>query len=302
MKNYHFCISGGDQVIFRSDKDYVRAFNTLAVVAAEMDVALTADAIMSTHMHVCARTNNLKQFVARFWKSYTRYFNSQYGRNGHLGSEPFVVEIYGFYHWMTAICYVLRNPVHHGVAPTPFAYRHSSAKAFFCKELGYTMPSDCLPSKSFYKYLPKGVVPPAEYKMDSSGLFLRETVMDVSDVEHRFGTARSYLFYMNRLSGEEWKREQEKDLSGEQIITLELLEQNACRQSLSEMLRHEHGKSNYQAMTDLAVCEMLDKQILPSMGRGSVYELSRREKIEIGRFLQNDHLLPDAQLRRCLVL
>lgn len=302
MKNYHFCISGGDEVLFRTEKDYTRAFNTLAISAAEMDVALSADAIMSTHMHVSARTNNLKPFLGRFWKSYTRYFNAQYGRNGHLGIEPFVVEIHGFYHWLTAICYVLRNPVHHGVAPTPFAYRHCSAKAFFRKELGFTMPFDYLPDKSYYRYLPKGVVPPDEYKMDSSGLFMRETVMDISDVEHRFGTARSYLFYMNRLSGEEWKREQDKDLSGEQSITLELLEQNAYGQSLSEMLRHEHGKSNYLAMTDLAVCDMIDMQILPSMGRDSVYELSRREKIEIGRFLQNDHLLPDAQLRRCLVL
>lgn len=74
MKNYHFCISGGDEIIFRSDEDYIRAFNTLALAVSETGTSLFADAIMSTHLHGCVRTDNLQVLLNRFWKSYTRYF------------------------------------------------------------------------------------------------------------------------------------------------------------------------------------------------------------------------------------
>ena len=147
-------------------------------------------------------------------------------RKGTLGGRPNIVEIEGFYHWMTAVCYVLRNPVHHGVAPTPFAYRHSSANAIFRNETGKGVHGILLSRKSYYKYLPKGAKCPQGYMMDSSGLILRESVLDLSDIEHRFATPRSFLFYMNRLSSEEWRREQDDDRIDAVPITLELLERN----------------------------------------------------------------------------
>ena len=152
MKKYHFCISGGDEIIFRSEDDYIRAFNTLALAVSETGSSLFADAIMSTHLHGCVRTDNLQLLLSRFWKSYTRYFNSKYHRQGTLGALPYVVEIRGFYHWMTAICYVLRNPVHHGVSPTPFAYRHCSANAIFRKETGKVDDIVVMPRKSYYNF------------------------------------------------------------------------------------------------------------------------------------------------------
>ena len=301
MKNFHFCISGNDELLFRTEDDYIRGFNTLAMAVANTDSFLNAEAFMSTHIHACVRTDDIRTFINRFWSSYTRYFNSRYHRRGSLGGSPFTVEIDGFHHWLTAICYALRNPVHHGVAPTPFAYRHCSANAIFRKETGKYDETECLPRKSYYRYLPKGVICPSEYVMDTSGMIKRETVLDLTDIEHRFSTPRSFLFYMNRLSGEEWKREQEKDNNGKDPISLELMENNSTRQSLSEMLRHEHGRSDYKKMTDIELCELIDNNIMRYHNGRTVYELSPTEKEKLLRQICSSTSVSAERVFRCLV-
>lgn len=302
MKNFHFCISGGDEILFRCEEDYVRGFNTLALTVAETGAFLCAEAFMSTHIHICLRTDDIGAFIHRFWRSYTRYFNSKYRRAGTLGGRPYIVEIEGFHHWMTAICYVIRNPVHHGVAPTPFAYRHCSANAIFRKETGKGVQTVLLPRKSYYRYLPKGSVCPMQYLMDTSGLILRETVLDLADIEHRFATPRSFLFYMNRLSSDEWTREQNKDNMSTSPITLEQMERNVSSCSLSEMLKHEHGRSNYKEITDTELCTYIDRTLLPSGGKRSVYELSELEKSGIFKHICSDIKVAEHRLRRCLLM
>lgn len=302
MNNYHVCISGDNEILFRSEEDYIRAFNTLAIAVAETGSYLNADSIMSTHMHICVRTDNILSLIRRFWKSYTRYFNSRYGRKGPLGSRPYIVEIAGFNHWLTAICYVLRNAVHHGVAPTPFAYRHSSANAIFRKETGKSDVTGNLPLKSYYKYLPKGTTCPSGYIMDSSGLIKRESVLDLADIEHMFGTPRSFLFYMNRLSGEEWRREQEKDNNSSAPVSLDMIERNASFQNLSEMLNHESGRSNYKVLTDIELCSLVDKEILPLRGKRSIYELSVHEKLELLKQICTKTHIPESRVCRCLAM
>ena len=302
MKNYHFCISGGSEILFRSEEDYIRAFNTLAITVARTGGKLAADAIMSTHIHVCVRTDDIKSIISQFWRSYTRYFNYKYHRKGALGGTPYIVEIEGFYHWLTAICYVLRNPVHHGVAPTPFAYRHCSANAIFRKETGKDDVLECLSRKSYYRFLPKGQTCPLKYVMDASGLIKRETVLDLADIEHRFVTPRAFLFYMNRLSGEEWRREQEKDNAAAAPVSLEMIERNSTSQTISEMLSHEHGRSDYRVVTDIELCEFIDTQILPKYGFASVYELPSHLKQTLLNRVVSEKSIIISRAQRCLMM
>ena len=199
--------------------------------------------------------------------TYTRYFNSKYLRRGSLFLRPpFIIELEGLYHKLAALSYTLRNPVHHGVTSTPFEYRHSSARALFRDALGRDDCQDFLPEYLCHRYLPDHRSCPSGYKMGKNGLILRENVLDVSDVEHMFVTPRSFLYYMNRLSGEEWQREQEKDLLAGAPITLDVIESGIGYQSMSQMLAFEHGRADYRAMDDLALCEKIDNEILPVGG------------------------------------
>ena len=205
MKNsYHICVSGGDEVYCRDEEDYIYCFNALALAIHATQSSLLADSIMSTHLHECVRSENPDLLVKMQRYTYVRYFNRKYHRKGGLG-EPnaFVVKLDGLYHNLAAISYTLRNALHHGVSPTPFAYPHSSAQTVFRKELGRYAEPELMPKFGQHNFLPYRTKCPDGYRMGRNGLILREDVVDTADVEHLFGTPRSFLYYMNRISGEE---------------------------------------------------------------------------------------------------
>ena len=302
-KTYHICLSAGDEVLCRSEEDYAYCFNTFSLAINETGSSLLADSVMSTHLHGCVRTYDPYELITRQKYSYSRYMNRKYGRHGALIEEnAFVLELNGLYHTLAAMDYTFRNSLHHGVSPTPFAYRHSSAGVIFKKELGRDFIPELLPASKQHRFLPSRTKCPEGYRMDKSGLILREDVVDVADVEHMYGTARSFLYHMNRLSSEEWLREQEKDENGSRLITLEVIEQPVRHQSIGDMLNNEHGRNDYRRMGDLELCTLIDKEILPSMGKESVYTLTVAEKQELARYIRATYHLPAEQIRRCVAM
>lgn len=302
-KTFHMCLSAGDEVYCRCENDFIRCFNSLALAVAETESQLLADSEMSTHVHECVRTGDPHMLMTRQRYSYSRYFNNKYGRKGRLGERlPCIVELDGLHHTITAICYVLRNALHHGVVSTPFGYPYSSVREYFRKELHGDYDPCVISAAMAGRHLPYKTRLPDGYQMSESGLILRESVINVADVEHMFVTPRSFLYYMNRLSGEEWLREQGRDDNDALPVTLEVIEAGVSHQSIPQMLANEHGRANYTAMTDMRLCEYLDNEVVGRYGRTSVYSLTRNEKAEIGNMLYRTRHLPEAQIRRCLAM
>lgn len=294
-------MSGGDELICRSEEDYARLFNCIALAAYETDSVLLADAEMSSHVHLGVRTENPCEMMSRAWMMYTRYFNKKYKRQSRLGEEaPYVLELDGLHHMLAAICYILRNPLHHGLSSTPFGYLFSSANVYFRKELGKWQDEEQLPVKSYYRYLPRLASYPDGYKMSKSGVYMREAVIDVAEVENMFVTPRSFMYYMNRLSGEEWKSEQEKDRNMHPPVTLDVIERGIGLQSLSKMLANENGRSNYKSPFDIELCSIVDMYIVPSFSRASVYEMTASEISDALRYLRQTYQVSESQARRCL--
>ena len=302
-RTYHICISAGNEIYCRDEQDYIRCFNSLAMAVAETESSLLAESIMSTHLHKCVRTECPKELVEAHRRKYSRYFNAKYKRRGRLGErEAFTISLEGLYHNLAAMSYTFRNSLHHGVAPTPFAYPHCSARVIFRKELGFDIKPDLMPKHNIRRHLPGRCRCPEGWRMDRSGLLLREDVIDSVDVEHMFGTPRNFLYHMNRLSGEEWKREQEKDKEKTAPITIEAIEHGITQQSLEQMLRNEHGRNDYRKMSDIDLCHLIDKVILPELGVESVYMLSSQKKSAIADYIFREHRLAQAQIRRCLAI
>ena len=124
--------------------------------------------------------------------------------------------------------------------------------------------------------------------------------MDVEQVEYFYGSPRNYLFYMNRISGEEWDREQEKE--GGELITLDKIETGISLQDLSVMKRNEHGRENYSALSDMMLCMHIDHEILPRYSVQSVYQLTEQQKKEIGNTLWQTLRARRDQIVRCLAM
>ena len=289
--------------MFRSRADFIRGINCLCLAAHYTEAILLAYVFMSNHVHIIVRTDDPEKFMMKFRYAYNKYFNAKYHRRGRLGDEQFFkIELEGLYHLLTAIAYVLRNPVHHGICATPFGYEFSSIRGMFRKEFGWQTTEGTLPRKSAYQFIPSRSVLPERYQMSSEGMILPETVIDAQDIEHQFSTARSFLYYMNRLSGEEWIREQQQDKTDLPAITIQSIEEGVRLHDINTMLRNEHGRANYTAMTDLMLCHEIDNAILPEFGVSSVYQLTIEQRENIVGYLRRRYSVPVLQAKRCLAI
>ena len=302
-KTYHLCLSAGDEVMFRDLEDYHRGFNCFALALHKTESTGLVEAEMSTHFHQLIQTTDPRGFMYCFRQSYSMYFNHKYHRDGRLGEEKhFTMETVGYNHILAAASYTLRNAVHHGVAPTPYAYPHCSANSIFRREMGKFLDEKLLPERSYSRYIGKRAKAPEGYKMTESGVFIRESVLDIPQMENLYGTPRAFNFYMTRKSSEEWEAEQKKDGNLLQPVNLQLIEKGVSMQDLTKMVHFESGKANYRKISDIDLCTELDDLARKRYGKHSVYQLSLKEKQEIAEQLYRVRHLDEAQIRRCLVL
>lgn len=138
--------------------------------------------------------------------------------------------------------------------------------------------------------------------MSENGVFLRESVLDIVQVENMYATPRAFNYYMSRKSGEEWEKEQEKDRQGSEAVRLDTIESGVKDQPLEKMLIYESGRADYRKITDIDLCTEIDRNIVPRYGKVSVYHLSRTEKQQIAEFLYRQYHIGEAQIRRCLAM
>ena len=169
-KTYHLCLSAGDEVMFRDLEDYNRGFNCLALALYKTDSTGLVESFMSTHSHQLSQTSDPVGLMYHFRLAYSMYFNRKYHRQGKLGEDShFTMEVVGYNHTLAAASYVLRNALHHGVAPLPYAYPHCSANSIFMAELGKTPCSTHIDRRHYRKHIGKTAEYPDSYKMNENG-------------------------------------------------------------------------------------------------------------------------------------
>ena len=302
-KTYHICLSAGDNVLFRDEEDYNRGFNCLALALHKTNSTGLVESFQSTHCHKIIQTEDPVEFMYTMRQSYSKYFNRKYQRHGRVGEKHhFTLEIVGLYHHLAAMTYVLRNALHHGVVSIPYAYPHSSVNSIFRKEMGKWYQERLLEERHFYRFVGRKAEWPSHYKMSEKGVFVRESVLDIVQVENMYTSPRAFNYYMSRKSGEEWEKEQDKDNLDNGPIKMEDIEAGIRDQTLEKMLINEKGRADYRKLSDIDLCTIIDRDILPKYGKVSVYHLTRHEKQEIGNFLYTRFRPTEVQIRRCLAM
>ena len=289
--------------MFRDLEDYHKGFNYFALALHKTGSTGLVESFMSTHTHQLVQTTDPDEFMHCFRQPYSMYFNHKYQRNGKLGeNRHFTLEVVGYHHIIAAASYVLRNALHHGVAPIPYAYPHCSANSIFRKEMGKFIDEDILPKRFHSRFLSRRAEYPDTYKMAESGVFLRETVLDIPQVENLFVSPRAYNYYMSRRSSKEWESEQEKDGSILPPITLNAIESGIRLHTTERMLIFENGKYDYRNTSDIDICTELNNMIQKRFGKPSVYCLSQQEQNTIANELSRNRHIGEAQIRRCLAM
>ena len=304
---YHFCITCHNEVLFRDDEDIRNITNILALECFACRVELWADAIMSTHLHGIA-------FAEEGWMILCcrrlKMRITKYHRNRHRGIGPlfdpnhFLLPLDGNNHVLAAISYVLRNGLHHGQSATPFSYPHCSANFLFRRDLGKEPLVPAITScVEIAHYLPRRSDFPDHFAMDRDGMLLRSSFENLQMLEHYYRTPRCFDYYMSRLSGEEWQREQQQDPVGDKPVTLDLLEPTTPYESIAKMLASEKGHNYFASrLSDQDVCRIIDEEYVPGYHADSVYLLSREERWRIEEDLVRRIRAAPGQLRRCLAL
>lgn len=310
--------------MYRSEADLIMGFNCLALAVIETESRLLGEGFMTTHNHKLVQTEAPAELVRRDRYAYSRYFNAKYSRKGGLGErECFSLEVVGTCHLQTALSYVLRQGLHHGLSATPFGYPHCSANSFFRRELGKEHRPSLLPANSQYKYLPHGKKMPDGYRMTEQGLILREDVLDTVLVEQLYITPRNYLFQMNRFTDEKIVQEQMQE-NDSTPVTLDAIESGVNGFDLKAALVAEGGRVNNSVMTDLELCRIIDDVYLPHFlqrgVKGTIYALPQSRRADLGNALWEDVKFGPArgrlyaeglfagrkitkdQIRRCLAL
>ena len=301
-KTYHLCLSAGEEVLFRDLEDYNRGFNCFAIALYKTVSSGLVESFMSTHSHQLVQTEAPTDLMYFFRMSYSMYFNRKYHRSGKLGEKNhFTMEVVGYHHILAASSYVLRNALHHGISPIPYAYPHCSANAIFMEEMGKIPCQRLIDPRHYRRFIGKNAEYPASYKMNESGVFLRESVLDIPQVENLFVTPRAFNWYMSRKSSEEWEAEQGKDKNGKAPINIATIESGVITESTEKMLIYENGKTDYRRPSDIDICTEIDRNILPKYGKTSVYMLTRQEKQQIAEHLYRNLHIGERQIRRCLV-
>ena len=305
--------------MYRSEADLIMGFNCLAIAVLETESRLLAEGFLSTHNHSLAQTDNEKELGYRSRYAYSRYFNTKYKRRGRLGEKDiFILKIEGLHHTLAALDYVNRQGLHHGLGTTPFDYAHCSANAIFRKELGKTSGSKLIADSKRSRYLPSNVTLPLNYRMDESGLLLREDTIDTAYVQQLYVSPRSFLLHMNKIADIRDMEEQKKE-NDSPPVTMETIESGVPDFEAAAARNCEFGKVDRSRMTDIELCTLIDSRIIPDwLGEGTtVYDISisRREKMynwllqesRRGRYdrkncVLGDKFITERQLRRCLCL
>ena len=322
-KTVHLCLSSHDEVMCRCEADLIMEFNCLALACLETEARLLAEAQMTTHAHSLLQCDDYKETMHRTRYSYARYFNAKYCRKGLLGErEYFSLEVDGLHHTIAALDYVLRQGLHHGLSSTPFEYPHCSANAFFRKSLGKVDAPPLMPQNKRYLYLPgKKHLDCDRYRMSAGGLLLRQDILDTAYVEEIYLSPRTFLFHMNKISGE-GDLQKQLDENGDKPVTVETIEAGVPDFDAKNLKILEQGKVDRSRMTDLELCSIIDNVFVPRFFKGgepaSIYLLSQSQRAKIydvlwqeclssrfrpsrGGFLQGKYIT-GSQLERCLCL
>lgn len=334
----HLCFTSHREVMMRNTHDVGVMVNLLAMNSWKHKIQILADCEMSTHVHlvVIGEHGDVSDFIRNVRKQYTWHVNTKYGRpNGIRFGEKgfFELDIYGSSHILAALSYVLRNPLHHGVTATPFAYPYSSVNDIYPLEMGkherahlddgrhsnlrlmrdgrwrkyesrksQMIGNELIDSHStIASFLPRNASWPDEWKMSKDGVFLRPCFEELRQTEMLFVSPGAFQFCMFRKSDENWLQEQSMDANGMPPIELSCIEPFSGQQQLAQYKANEKASAfRKSAPDDFEICRIVDHDVVPAFKCHSVYELSDAQKHTARAILVHEMHISEAQAQRCV--
>jgi putative transposase len=130
---YHVIARGNERkAIYRDDADRLRFLEVLRATLERFAWRCLCYCLMTNHYHLLVRTPqpNLSRGMRDLNGVYAQAFNRRHGREGHLFQGRYrAILLERDEHLLTAIAYVVRNPVRAGICASPGEWPWSSHRA-----------------------------------------------------------------------------------------------------------------------------------------------------------------------------
>lgn len=267
---YHICTDGlSRDILFKSDTDYVKAINDIAVCAFAKCLSMYCFCLMDNHVH----------FIAAGSYDACLAFIRMFKRRVNLRAQCFnagisIKRIDNPEYLRTAIAYVIRNPVVANIQIAPGEYRWSSGNLYFSDRSRYMTGTRSISSLGYDEMralVGSHVRLPGKYALDGNGMILPANYIESVFVENLYGSVRRYLYYLSKND----------DLEMEGTST--------------DMLRKVKyaDKELYNSMTDICIREF---------GKNSVEDLSVEGRLRMALKLRKKYGIGMKQAARVVRL
>ena len=148
MRSYYHVYTKGleDDVIFRSNEDYIVGMNYVPVSIIGLDIFILAFVLMSNHVHfiVYGTYEEVSRFIEMYKNLIGRYARNKYGVRELLRRVGTGISLIAdsAEELKQKIAYVLNNPVAAGINCFPMTYEWGSGRCYFngLQSMGYLLP------------------------------------------------------------------------------------------------------------------------------------------------------------------
>jgi len=125
---YHIMIRGiNRQDIFEDDEDKEKFIQTVVVCKDKCDFQIYGYCLMSNHIHLLIKDENLAITMRKICASYVYWYNWKYKRSGHLYQDRFKSEVIeDDSYLLTVLRYIHQNPLKAGMIKNIADYKWSS--------------------------------------------------------------------------------------------------------------------------------------------------------------------------------
>ncbi|MBO8484198.1 MAG: hypothetical protein IAB75_08825 [Bacteroidetes bacterium] len=202
---YHICTNGMNRkLMFRCEEDFISGMNSIPVCSASAGIRIYAFCLMDNHVHFIAK--GPEQACISFIRLYKRlrssWAGSRYGEKTPFGDADISISCIDTAEYLlTAIAYVLRNPVAAGLPVMPWAYRWSSASLYFrggqlslpgsrrISEMSISEQRSVLKSRAGF---------PDTYIIEADGVIFPGCYTEYEAVEKMFASPKRMLYYLSK--------------------------------------------------------------------------------------------------------
>ena len=136
------------------------------------------------------------------------------------------------------------------------------------------------------EHLPWATKLPPGFTLDNSGLLIQEHILQSAMVEHYYGTARNFSYFMNKTSAKEWATLNIESWMGEKA---------------KELIDKERYNSRVKKVNDIQICLYIDAWLSKNKRGASYVTLTRSEKMSLAKQLMQKRATT-GQIQRCLAI